>query len=711
MNGNDISRLSYKELQALALRYRVPGNIKKKLLVKVLQAAKGGNENEVGRLLQDLKQTRKKKVRKIQVGKLGLTSTPLHSPDYVMADDYYCPQQQPPYQWVGAEEEIASRDDDDHKIPHYEEFKQFLLKRIQREFQTYDTNNNEIQDSTIVDLRTVPVSSDVQKIPLNASNYIKSNIIAVNNTDSFVYQPNDNVEYQTLEDTNNNVQGSILLKKMLQAPVGANLGEIASPVLGSYRFWSMEQYQSNNLLDNSDTLTAESDNQDNEENLETNAECYGLLSSIKGEYFLNEPTFVKSVAEIGQQISNVLTHENNNEYRYPTTNIGMQQEYENWTITNVMEATDNNCVSDVQSSKVFQPIYYDNIETDTMNKPENDGNLMQQYRVTENIHSYSSNQNLLGLNATEENQYYDTNIIPDVQSDCTNTYYLQNLIKGSTETNVEYLQNTHSFTNANIDQDTYTSTISQTFSNNNCYNSDLQYKYSCSHNNQESIPLPGHLEQCQQNGNSTQTESNIEKNVLSTTEKVQTNGVLDPFWPKKLSKISADSILENILNFINTKHIDFSKLEQTSCVYCYIAPIVTHTPVSTNISCSQKEKFVAEYRQHSFSPYWLLYNDTSCGMRMANLQTKFEDTMVENSRLLYTPSSNSNSDLKDSVEENEDSITDVWSNNYANYETTAEKDTHICDDLNVEVSDCLLSVINTDRLVDQTDNVSKSPAQ
>ena len=201
------SRLSYKELQALALRYRVPGNIKKKLLVKVLQAAKGGNENEVGRLLQDLKQTRKRKVRKVKTGKLlGLTSTPLHSPDYVMADDYYYPQQQPPYQWVGAEEEIVSRDDDS-RIPHYEEFKQFLLKKIQREFQTYDTNNNQVQDSTIVDLRTATVSSDVQKVPLDISNYSKSNIIAVNNADSFVYQPNDHVEYQTLEDPNNNVEG------------------------------------------------------------------------------------------------------------------------------------------------------------------------------------------------------------------------------------------------------------------------------------------------------------------------------------------------------------------------------------------------------------------------------------------------------------------------------------------------------------------------
>ena len=197
---------------------------------------------------------------------------------------------------------------------------------------------------------------------------------------------------------------------MLQAPVGANLGEIASPVLGSYRLWSMEQYQSNSLLDNSDTLTAESDNQDNEENLESNTECYGLLSSTKGEYFLNESTFVKNVEEIGQQISTVLTNVNGNEYKYPSTNIDMHQEYENWTITNVMEGTDNSCVSDVETSKVFQPIYYDNMESDTANKPVNDGNLTHQYRVTENVHPYHTNQTLLGLNPSEENQYYDTHI-------------------------------------------------------------------------------------------------------------------------------------------------------------------------------------------------------------------------------------------------------------------------------------------------------------
>ncbi|XP_003696113.1 uncharacterized protein LOC100869519 isoform X1 [Apis florea] len=705
MNSNDISNLSYKELQALALRYRVPGNIKKKLLVKVLQAAKGGNENEVGRLLQDLKQNRKRKVRKVKIRKLGLTSTPLHSPDYGMADDYYCPQQQPPYQWVGAEEEIASRDED-NKIPHYEEFKQFLLKRIQREFQTYDANNNQIQDSTVVDLRTATVSSDMQKVPLDISNYTKSNIVAVNNVDTSIYQPNDNVEYQTLEDTNSNIQGSILLKKMLQAPVGANLGEIASPVLG--RFWTMEQYQSNTLLDNSDTLTAESDNQDNEENLENNTECYGFLNGIKGEYFLNEPTFVKSVEEIGQQISNVLTNENINQYKYPNTNIDMHQVYENWTITNVMDATGNSyATSDVQPTKVFQTMYCDNIISDSLNKPINDENLTCQYRMTETVHPYNSNQNLLNLNPSEENQYCETNIISNDQSNCNNSYYLQNLIKCSTETTGEYLQYTHSFSNANIDQETYTSTTSQTFSNNNHYNTNLPYEYSCSHNNQSTIPLSENLGQSEQNCNSIiQTESNNHIPVI--TDKIQTNGILDPFWPKRISKMPPDSILENILNFISNKRIDLSKLDQTSCVYCYIAPIVTHTPVSSSISCSQKEKFVAEYRQHSFSPYWLLYNDTSCGMRMANLQTNIREAMIEESRPLHSPLSNNESDLRESVAESEDSITEVWTRNYTNYETPAEKDVNICEDLNVEVTDCLFSVINTEPLVSQVNDLSKN---
>jgi len=61
---------------------------------------------EFSRLLQELRKNRKRKTRKSKDCKLGVTSTPLHSPDYIMTDDdYYCQQQQQqqsqaPYQWV-----------------------------------------------------------------------------------------------------------------------------------------------------------------------------------------------------------------------------------------------------------------------------------------------------------------------------------------------------------------------------------------------------------------------------------------------------------------------------------------------------------------------------------------------------------------------------------------------------------------------------------
>lgn len=155
-------------------------------------------------------------------------------------------------------------------------------------------------------------------------------------------------------------------------------------------------------------------------------------------------------------------------------------------------------------------------------------------------------------------------------------------------------------------------------------------------------------------------------------------GILDPFWPRKFSKIPVDPILENTLNFINNKRMELSKRDQTSCVYCYIAPIVSHTSISSHVTCSQKARFVAEYRQHSFSPYWLLYNDSSCGMRMANLETEFEKIVAKETRCLHTITSKCEPDSKESIEEIEDSITDVWTQNYTDYKTTVEKDKNVC---------------------------------
>jgi len=91
----------------LILLFHHEPELQKKVLVKVLQAARSGNDAEFCRLLQELRKNRKRKTRKSKDSKLGITSTPLHSPDYIMADDdYYCQQQQQqsqqqsPYQWV-----------------------------------------------------------------------------------------------------------------------------------------------------------------------------------------------------------------------------------------------------------------------------------------------------------------------------------------------------------------------------------------------------------------------------------------------------------------------------------------------------------------------------------------------------------------------------------------------------------------------------------
>ncbi|XP_017889345.1 rho GTPase-activating protein gacZ-like [Ceratina calcarata] len=688
MNSKDISKLSYKELQALALQYRVPGNIKKKLLVKVIQAAKVGNGNEVSRLLQDFKQNRKRKVRKVKIKKLGLTSTPLHNSDSVMTDDYYCSQQQPPCQWVGAEEEIANKDDDS-RITQYEEFKQFLLKRMQRDnFHSYDANNNDTNNSTILYVRTPSVSSE-QKDALETCSHPRCHVIAVNDTESFVYQSNENVEYQTLGDTNNNVQGPILLKKMLQAPVGANLGEIASPVFGNYKFWTMEHDQaSNNILDDSDTLSAVSDNGDNEENLENNAEYYGFLNSVKGEYFLNEPTFAKNTAleKIGQ-FSNVLTNENANQCKYYATNNDINQEYETWTVANVMATTDNNGATSDFQPKMFQNVYCDNVGPDTLHNPVSDDHLSCQYKVAEVTDSYNANQNILTLHPSEENQYYERNLIPNVLPDCQSTYYVPD-----TETNVEYVPETQSNVNANQNP-----VVPQTFANYNQYNSDLSYEYSYSQSNLKNIPLSGNPEQFDQNCNAVQIEHNNQRNMPNVSEKAQVNGVLDPFWPNKHPR---SPYLENMLNLISNKRIDLSKVDQTSCVYCYVAPIVTHTSVSSNSTCSQKEKFVAEYRQHSFSPNWLLYNDTSYGLRMANLQAKIQ----EESRIIDAQMSTNNSDLRESAE-GSTSMSEVWTHNYE------DKDVNMGEDLNTTVTDCLFSVINTDPLVSHATNFSKNQAE
>lgn len=322
--------------------------------------------------------------------------------------------------------------EDDTKIPHYEEFKQFLLKRIQREFQTCDNNNNQVDDLNIVDLRTTPMSPNLQTIPLVEPSYPKANLI--NDMDPLAISSNDRLSYQVLKEPEGNSQGSFLLKRMLQAPVGANLGEIASSL-----FWA------NNLLDNSDTLTAESENNENEDQLDANTnEYYNLLKNSKGEFLLNEANLVP------QQVSGVMAGDN--QYRFPSEIDNRPNPYQNWTITSVMEVPDG----DLQSSKVFHAIYYNNTDP-TVAVANADNNLAYQYQTDA---ACNGGQNFFNFDTQDINYATGTDMMANDPSD---VYYLQNFDKHNGEMGTGYFRNVDTFGQNNVQQ--------------NVYANDQQYQY------------------------------------------------------------------------------------------------------------------------------------------------------------------------------------------------------------------------------------------
>ncbi|XP_050462138.1 uncharacterized protein LOC126857077 isoform X2 [Cataglyphis hispanica] len=642
MNVGDITQLSYKELQALALRYHIPGNVKKKALIKVLQAAKSGNELEFDRLLQELRKSRKRKTRKLKDSRLGITSTPLHSPDYMMTDDdYYChqqqqqpPQQQPAYQWIGAEEEIVSKDDET-KIPHYEEFKQFLLKRIQREFQACDNNNNnQVQDLSIVNLRTTSIPPNLSTVPLDESSYSKANLI--NHIDPLAISSNGRSNYEIIKEPENGSQGSFLLKRMLQAPVGANLGEIASSI-----FWT------SNLLDNSDTLTAESENNENENELETNTnEYYGLLKNTRGDFVLNDANLMS------QQVPGAMTGDD--QYRFSADVDNRPNPYQNWTITSVMEMPD----SDLQTSKVYHAIYYNNTQQDLAVTTANaDNNLTYQYQTDT---AYNGSQNFFNIDAQDASNYATGTDM--IVNDPNDIYYLQNFGKHSGEMGTSYFRNVDTFGQNNAQQNTYMN--------------DQQYQYHYPRFIQETNnTLNERLDQ--QQNNVPGMENDVNHGTDAANMQRPANGI-EPYWPKWTTETNN---LENILNYRMSKQVDYSKLSQTSCVYCYVAPIVSQRSLTNNGRCSVERRYTAEQRQHSFSPYWMLYNDASQGVRMTNISS---DSFVQHdtTTTMHTNIIPGNDILKDIVGDvPEAPINDVWMNQY--------ESSSIGDDMTIPISDSI----------------------
>jgi len=164
------------------------------------------------------------------------------------------------------------------------------------------------------------------------------------------------------------------------------------------------------------------------------------------------------------------------------------------------------------------------------------------------------------------------------------------------------------------------------------------------------------------------------------------SGTVEAFRPKWTSE---SNNLENILNYHLSKEVDYSKLSQTSCVYCYVAPIVSQRSNLAINGCSIQRRYTAEQRQHSFSPYWMLYNDTSQGMRMTNVPSNpLEQPMSTHATIITN-----NDDLREIT--NNAPINDVWMNQY--------EPLSIVDDMNIQVSDSLFYS------VDRIDDVPDAP--
>ena len=122
----------------------------------------------------------------------------------------------------------------------------------QLNLQNLNDQNNLYNSQGIIDLRTpTQVSSNVSR------NY------EVDQPYNPLYNSN------ILSTLRENSSKSILLKKMLEAPVGANLEEIASPTFinsNHYYSWPFETaFIQENSVDNSETLSAKSEINENDE--------------------------------------------------------------------------------------------------------------------------------------------------------------------------------------------------------------------------------------------------------------------------------------------------------------------------------------------------------------------------------------------------------------------------------------------------------------
>lgn len=300
--------------------------------------------------------------------------------------------------------------------PHYEMFRQYLIQRIQKNYQNFDTNNNDTMDTTALNLKAGAMDftsqSNVFTNPVDANTFLTSPIMETQAAES-----------QSSRNMNDNNYKPMILQKMLQAPLGTNLGAMAR--LEANQILPMEHYQSLRIVDdnNSDTITADSESADEEWN---EREYYNIFDNRRSQTVFSEQTQIPQFNL--DQMMNYLQnngqngYQMNNQMNFALSNV--QENCQAW-IDNSIDYRGPIDYTETNDSSRIYPSY--SVDDHTNYQFQNDGNVTnfgQSSHAMENsslqiqsVHSYYQmpNQHVQPFRS----EFYDQNHSSTVTNNST----------------------------------------------------------------------------------------------------------------------------------------------------------------------------------------------------------------------------------------------------------------------------------------------------
>ncbi|XP_033228749.1 uncharacterized protein LOC117180380 isoform X2 [Belonocnema kinseyi] len=94
--------------------------------------------------------------------------------------------------------------------------------------------------------------------------------------------------------------------------------------------------------------------------------------------------------------------------------------------------------------------------------------------------------------------------------------------------------------------------------------------------------------------------------------------LLDPYFPKWSINNSRQFRLETMLNLQTRSTPDYSKLNNTSTVFCFVPPLVSEMSDISSSQHVERAELVTTKRQHTCTTNSLVYNDSTTGGGTAN---------------------------------------------------------------------------------------------